>query len=55
MTDDGNPIAKREPTLPGLKPFLTKSDLLSLPLADPELKDDVGLTIDEAKEVVSGK
>lgn len=41
MTNDGDPAARHEPVRRERKPFLTKSDLLSLPLADPGLKDDL--------------
>ncbi|GAB3526313.1 type II toxin-antitoxin system Phd/YefM family antitoxin [Arthrobacter monumenti] len=50
ITNHGAPAARLEPVVPGLKPFMTKSDLLSLPLADPGLKDDLAVLAGDTTE-----
>lgn len=43
ITNHGVPLVRLEPVHPGLRPFLTKADLLIFPLADPGLKDDLAI------------
>ena len=55
ITNHGVPAARLEPIRTTLRPFLTKADLMSIPLADPGLRDDLaglaGDTTDDLGEI----
>ena len=54
ITSHGVPAARLEPIRTAQRPFLTKADLLSIPRADPALRDDVAELTGETTDDLDG-